>query len=113
MIGRQDDEAAPFIAGKGRKPRMVVCPNALTHRLKSYAYDNGIDADTRLFSINRKRTWRIHGRPRRQRPTRGSTRASAASPRPQVAGNDHALPVDVDGRRRREDSKVWVVEFRL
>ena len=47
----------PFIVGKGRRARMVVCPNALTHRLKSYAYDNGIDEDTHLSSINRKRAW--------------------------------------------------------
>jgi len=59
MIGAQDGKAVLFILGKGKKPRMVACPNGLAHRLKSYAYDQGIETDQRLFDINRKRAWQI------------------------------------------------------
>ena len=59
MIGSQDGKAVLFIVGKGRKPRMVACPNGLAHRLKSYAYDRRIEADSRFFTINRKRAWQI------------------------------------------------------
>ena len=31
-----------FVVGKGRKPRMVACPDSLAHGLKSFAYDCGI-----------------------------------------------------------------------
>ena len=59
MIGAQDGKAVLFVVGKGKKPRMVACPNTLAHRLKSYAYDQGIEADGRFFNINRKRAWQI------------------------------------------------------
>jgi len=44
--------------GKGKKPRIVACPNNLAHRLKSYAY-NRLGLDDRIFKINRKRAWQI------------------------------------------------------
>jgi integrase/recombinase XerD len=59
MIGLQDGKAALFIIGKGKKARMVACPNSLAHRLKSYAYDRRIAVDEKLFEINRKRAWQI------------------------------------------------------
>jgi site-specific recombinase XerD len=42
MIGTQDGKAVLCVVGKGRKPRMVACPDSLAHRLKSFAYDCGI-----------------------------------------------------------------------
>ncbi len=59
MIGLQDGRAVLFIIGKGKKARMVACPNSLAHRLKSYAYDRRIAVDEKLFEINRKRAWQI------------------------------------------------------
>ena len=59
MIGTQGGKAVLFVVGKGRKPRMVACPTGLAHRLKSYAYDHGIKAEGRFFTINRKRAWQI------------------------------------------------------
>jgi site-specific recombinase XerD len=59
MIGTQNGNAVLFIVGKGRKPRMVACPDRLAHRLKSYAYDQGISTEERFFDVNRKRAWQI------------------------------------------------------
>jgi integrase len=59
MIGLQNGKAVLFIVGKGKKARMVACPNSLAHRLKSYAYDRRIAVDEKLFEINRKRAWQI------------------------------------------------------
>lgn len=59
MIGTYGGRAVLFVVGKGGKPRMVACPNALAHRLKSYAYDQGIGIDRPFFTINRKRAWQI------------------------------------------------------
>lgn len=51
--------AVLYIEGKGRKPRMVACPDVLAHRLKSFAFDRKLGLDERLFRINRKRAWQI------------------------------------------------------
>ena len=59
MIGTQEGKAVLFVIGKGRKPRMVACPNPLAHRLKSYAYDRALAKDALFFGINRKRAWQI------------------------------------------------------
>ena len=48
-----------WIRRKGKKPRMVACPEDLAHRIKSYAYTKGIGLDERIFPINRKRAWQI------------------------------------------------------
>jgi integrase/recombinase XerD len=48
-----------YIEGKGKKPRLVACPDALAHRLKSFAFDKQLGLDARLFRINRKRAWQI------------------------------------------------------
>ena len=47
------------IKGKGRKLRMVACPDSLAHRIKSYAYTKGLNLDDRIFKISRKRAWQI------------------------------------------------------
>jgi len=51
--------AVLYIEGKGKKPRMVACPDVLAHRLKSFAFDRKLGLDERLFRINRKRAWQI------------------------------------------------------
>ncbi len=58
-IGAHGGHAVLYIEGKGRKPRMVACPDVLAHRLKSYAFDKKLSVDERLFRINRKRGWQI------------------------------------------------------
>ena len=45
--------------GKGKKPRLVACPEDLAHRIRSYAYSKEIGIDDRIFPINRKRAWQI------------------------------------------------------
>lgn len=47
------------ILGKGRKPRLVACPKALGESLQAYAYRKGLDANTPVFPINRKRAHQI------------------------------------------------------
>jgi integrase/recombinase XerD len=47
------------ILGKGKKRRLVSCPESLAHRIKSYAYTKQIGLDSRIFPINRKRAWQI------------------------------------------------------
>ena len=49
------------IVGKGGKPRLVACPAPLSHRLKAYAFDRGLEPADRLFPIGRKRAWQIIG----------------------------------------------------
>ena len=47
------------IVGKGRKPRLVACPERLADRLKSYAYEKKVGPNDRFFRINRSRAWQI------------------------------------------------------
>jgi integrase/recombinase XerD len=58
-IANQNGHAVLYIEGKGRKPRMVACPDNLAHRIKSYAFDKGLGLDEKIFRINRKRGWQI------------------------------------------------------
>lgn len=59
MIGDHEGHAVLYIKGKGKKPRMVACPDGLAHQLKSHAYTNKLEIDDRIFKINRKRAWQI------------------------------------------------------
>ncbi len=59
MIGEYEGHAVLYIKGKGKKPRMVACPDGLAHQLKSHAYTNKLDLDDRIFNINRKRAWQL------------------------------------------------------
>lgn len=54
-------EGKPVISiiGKGKKPRLVACPERLAERLKSYAYEKKLDPDSPFFPINRSRAWQI------------------------------------------------------
>lgn len=47
------------VLGKGRKPRLVSCPERLALELRSYAYTHKLNLDDRFFKINRKRAWQI------------------------------------------------------
>ncbi len=47
------------IVGKGGKVRLVACPAPLSHRLKAFAFDQGLGLDDRLFPVGRKRAWQI------------------------------------------------------
>jgi integrase/recombinase XerD len=47
------------VMGKGKKPRLVACPERLAEKLKSYAYEKKIGPKDRLFPINRSRAWQI------------------------------------------------------
>jgi integrase/recombinase XerD len=58
-IGSFAGGAVLRIEGKGKKPRLVACPELLAHRLKSYAFDRQLELDDRIFQINRKRAWQI------------------------------------------------------
>jgi hypothetical protein len=41
--------------GKGKKPRVIACPERLAEKLKSYAYEKNIGPIERFFPINRPR----------------------------------------------------------
>lgn len=47
------------IIGKGRKPRLVSCPKHLADSMQAYAYRKGLDANSPVFPINRKRAHQI------------------------------------------------------
>jgi len=47
------------VLGKGKKPRLVACPERLAEKLKSYAYEKNIGPMERFFPINRSRVWQI------------------------------------------------------
>ncbi len=47
------------IMGKGKKPRMVACPERLVEKLQAYAYKKRLDSKDRFFPINRSRAWQI------------------------------------------------------
>jgi integrase/recombinase XerD len=59
MIGDYEAHAVLYVRGKGKKPRMVACPDGLAHQLKSHAYTNKLELDEGIFKINRKRAWQI------------------------------------------------------
>lgn len=60
IIGQYEGKPVIYLSkGKGKKPRMVACPEELAHRIKSYAYSKGVGLDDRIFPINRKRAWQI------------------------------------------------------
>jgi len=47
------------ITGKGKKRRMVACPERLTEKLQAYAYKHNLGPDDKFFSVNRQRAWQI------------------------------------------------------
>ena len=59
LLGQHNGKPVIYLKGKGKNPRMVACPEDLTHRIKSFAYSKEIGIDDRIFPINRKRAWQI------------------------------------------------------
>jgi integrase/recombinase XerD len=57
----QSHEGYPIlnILGKGRKRRMVSCPESLAHRLKSYCFEKELRKDEGIFKIKRCQAWKI------------------------------------------------------
>jgi len=47
------------VLGKGRKPRLVSCPDRLALELQAHAFRHKLNLDDRFFRINRKRAWQI------------------------------------------------------
>ncbi len=47
------------VIGKGRKLRMVACPERLSEKLQAYAYQEKLEAQDKFFPINRQRAWQI------------------------------------------------------
>jgi integrase/recombinase XerD len=58
-IQRFEGKPAISVIGKGRKLRLIACPQLLADKLKSYAYERKIEPQGRLFPINRSRAWQI------------------------------------------------------
>ena len=58
-IDRFEGKPILDIIGKGRKPRLVSCPENLVNKLMSYAYHKKLDPHDRFFSFNRTRGWQI------------------------------------------------------
>ncbi len=56
-----DFEGKPVldIIGKGNKPRLVSCPEALARNLFTYARHKGLGSQDRFFPFNRTRGWQI------------------------------------------------------
>jgi len=60
LIGQHEGKPVIYLKkGKGKKPRMVACPEDLAHRIRSFAYSKEVGPDDRIFPINRKRAWQI------------------------------------------------------
>lgn len=58
-IQKFEGGAVLSVMGKGRRLRMVAIPERLMDRLKSYAYEKGLDPHDRFFPIRRSRAWQI------------------------------------------------------
>jgi Tfp pilus assembly protein PilP len=56
-IQRFEGKPILSVIGKGRKLRLVACPQSLADKLKSYAYERKIEPQSRLFPIQRSRAW--------------------------------------------------------
>jgi integrase len=47
------------VIGKGKKPRLVSCPESLAKKLMTYAYHKKLNSQDRFFPFNRIRGWQI------------------------------------------------------
>lgn len=59
LIDMYEGHVVLYIRGKGKKDRMVACPDTLAHQLKSFAYTKQLGLDDKIFNITRKRAWQI------------------------------------------------------
>lgn len=58
-IDTYEGHAVLYIRGKGKKDRMVACPDSLAYMLKAYAYSKTLKMDDKIFKISRQRAWQI------------------------------------------------------
>ena len=58
-IGRYEGLPVLRIKGKGKKNRLVACPESLANRLRSYAYEHKLGDQDRFFAINRCTAFQI------------------------------------------------------
>jgi len=58
-IGRYEGAPVLHIKGKGKKDRLVACPESLANRLRSYAYEHKLGNQDRFFPFNRHRGFQI------------------------------------------------------
>ena len=58
-IDTYEGHAVLYIRGKGKKDRMVACPDTLAYMLKAYAYSKNLQIDDRIWKITRQRSWQI------------------------------------------------------
>jgi integrase/recombinase XerD len=47
------------IIGKGKKKRMIACPEVLAYRIRSYCYEHKIDNGEKVFDISRVQAWKM------------------------------------------------------
>jgi len=47
------------VVGKGKKKRMVACPETLAYRIGNYCYEKKIEKNQRIFPISRVQAWSI------------------------------------------------------
>ena len=58
-IQRFEGKPVLSVIGKGKKLRLVACPQSLADKLKSYAYERKIEPSKPFFQIKRARAWQI------------------------------------------------------
>lgn len=58
-IQKFEGKSTLSIVGKGKKMRLVSCPERLVDRLKSFAYEKKLSPNDHFFPIRRSRGWQI------------------------------------------------------
>ena len=58
-IYKFDGKPVIEVMGKGKKPRLVSCPESLANKLMAYACHKKVDSQNRIFPFNRVRGWQI------------------------------------------------------
>ena len=58
-IGQFEGKPVLDVLGKGKKPRLVSCPESLAEKLMAYARKKWLDTQHRIFPFNRTRGWQI------------------------------------------------------
>jgi len=58
-IEKFDGKPVLSIVGKGKKRRLISCPERLAEKLKAFAFEKKIGQEERFFPINRSRVWQI------------------------------------------------------
>lgn len=58
-IDKFDGKPVIEVMGKGKKLRLVSCPESLANKLMTYAYQKKLDPQDKFFPFNRIRGWQI------------------------------------------------------